>query len=131
MASKYLKRVFVNLIWLLFTILAFYLLNEYVFENKELDIIRDPNNIVLTEEMQLDSKIISLLTDRAVSYAKLSDSITIVIVPTRNFDYDSPWLHDFLKPGDVLTKRANSDTLWVKRGQKEYYFVLGKHINRK
>jgi hypothetical protein len=61
---------------------------------------------------------------------KMSDETKFSIGQSRNDLYgEKTILAYFLRKGDSLFKRKNSDTLFVYRGYKEYYFVLNKRIN--
>jgi hypothetical protein len=46
-----------------------------------------------------------------------------------NYKYQRYRLSEFVKEGDLLIKRKDSDTLIVKRYEYEYIFVIGKAIN--
>lgn len=46
-----------------------------------------------------------------------------------NYDYKAYFIADFLLSGDSILKPANSDTLFIYREHKEYYFILEKRIN--
>jgi len=64
-------------------------------------------------------------------YIELYDSIKFSLTATRNYLYDTPELYMFLKAGDRLVKQSGTDTLYVYRKNREYYFVIGKFINEK
>lgn len=44
---------------------------------------------------------------------------------SRNYNYEEYELCSFLKPNDSIFKKLNSDSLFIKRGQEYYYFVIG------
>ena len=46
-----------------------------------------------------------------------------------NYDYKTYFIGDYLISGDSILKPANSDTLFIYRGDKKYYFILEKRIN--
>lgn len=39
------------------------------------------------------------------------------------------YLHKFIQAGDSIYKPNNTDTIYIFRNEKEYYFFLGKVIN--
>jgi hypothetical protein len=126
------KALLINVIWLSALLAAGYYVLDWIDPYKEeLEIIRNPNKIELSKEMGLDASISSVLSDRGTAYVKLGDSRDIFIVHSRNYDYNEPWLDDFLQVGDHLLKNKNSDTLWIGRGNDKYYFVIGEFINEK
>ncbi len=47
-----------------------------------------------------------------------------------NFQNNPYFLGDFLIIGDFILKPANTDTLYVFRGEQKYFFVLEKRINK-
>lgn len=47
---------------------------------------------------------------------------------SRNYKYSEYSLCSFLLEGDSLLKAKDSDTLYIFRNQKEYFFVLGEFI---
>ena len=59
------------------------------------------------------------------------NNVKVQFAPSCNYLYKKIFLYDFLRKGDSIIKRKDSDTLYVFRNKQEYYFVLGKFINRK
>jgi hypothetical protein len=50
---------------------------------------------------------------------------------TRNYLYNIPDLMDFINLNDSISKSSESDSIFVYRNNQEYYFILGKIINKK
>lgn len=50
---------------------------------------------------------------------------------TGNKRYSPADLDEFLQKGDSIYKPAGSDSIYIYRYSKEYYFILGKLINEK
>ncbi|MFD1014638.1 hypothetical protein [Winogradskyella rapida] len=42
-----------------------------------------------------------------------------------NYDYQYPFIADFLDKNDILAKKSCSDTLFVTRKNKKYHFIIG------
>jgi len=126
------KALLKNVIWLsILLIVAYYVLQWVNPYKEELMIIRNPNQIELTKKMGINTSISSIVSDRGTAFVRLTNSQDIFIQHSRNYDYKTPWLNDFLQVGDNLIKNKNSDTLWIERGVDKYYFVIGKFINEK
>lgn len=51
--------------------------------------------------------------------------------PAHNYLYEEPDMVRFIKENDSIYKPANSDSVYVYRNGTEYYFVLGKLLNKK
>ncbi|MEQ8364986.1 MAG: hypothetical protein RH948_19085 [Cyclobacteriaceae bacterium] len=49
------------------------------------------------------------------------DSVSIGIHVNPNYETTEMWR--FLRSGDSLRKKADSDTIWVRRNKDEFYFV--------
>jgi len=124
------KALLINVIWLSVLLVGGYYVLRWVNKNK-LDELRDPDRVLLTKRMSVEAKTVAVLSDRGFALLELDNSQKISIEHSRNYDYSTPWLNDFLQVGDHLLKNKNSDTLWIKRGVDKYYFVIGEFINEK
>lgn len=51
--------------------------------------------------------------------------------PTYNWDYRVVSFDYFIKENDSIYKPINSDSIYVYRNGKEYYFIYGKILNKK
>ena len=50
---------------------------------------------------------------------------------TRNYEYGGGEMASFMHVGDSIYKPANTDSIYIYRGNKTYYFRLGMDINKK
>lgn len=75
-----------------------------VFDERVIDIFEEKGNTYL------------LITNKKNRY-KLEES--------RNYDYESPFLYDFLKENDRVIKNKCSDTIYIERSSKKYHFLIG------
>lgn len=70
------------------------------------------------------------MRNKGAIYLNLKDETKYSIYAiSQNNLYSDENLIDFLQPNDSISKKANSDTLYIYRDNQEYYFVLGKNIN--
>lgn len=85
-------------------------------------------NIKTTDEVE--GEILSVKPYQSASFVELDNGQPFAILGARNYKYDPYTLNRFLKKGDFIVKRANSDTLKVIRDNKEYLFVIGGYLNK-
>jgi len=87
----------------------------------------------ITTDNEFNGIITNLYTTKGTSFLILDDSIKIYLDISRNYNYSGKYIHlsHMLSIGDVLIKNKGTDTLTVRKQNKEYYFVLGKFINKK
>jgi len=99
----------------------------------EIEMIKDRNRNYkrLTYDENIFGEIIHVFSDRGIPGIILDDSSKVTVRHSRNYDYKDPFINTFLQEGDQLIKRANSDTLWIKRNGQIYFFVIGEFINKK
>lgn len=88
-----------------------------------------PKHKQVTTQDSLKGVISALFTERGWTYLTLENGEKLSIRASRNGLYENNFIGDFLVAGDFLDKRANSDTLLVKRSDGMYYFVIGEIIN--
>jgi hypothetical protein len=81
-------------------------------------------------EQSINKTLISFFTEYGASYIITSDSTKFRIQNSVNYHYKNSSLGNFIQEEDSLVKRRNSDTLFIYRNDKKYYFVLGKFINQ-
>lgn len=84
--------------------------------------------LLLKPEDSLNGFIQKILVSRGQSYIVLKDTCKIWLIHSRNYNYKPAWLDAFLKEGDEVIKRKNSDTLLIFRGDNTFYFLLGKNV---
>lgn len=75
-------------------------------------------------------KIIEVKPYQSVAMVKLQGGKTFALTTSRNYSYEPYDLNEFIGVGDSLVKKKNSDTLFVKKENAIFYFVLGEFINR-
>lgn len=54
-----------------------------------------------------------------------------IIGSSSNHDYQIPNINRMMKTGDSISKKADSDTIYLFQNSKRYYFLLDKTINKK
>jgi len=59
---------------------------------------------------------------------KLDDGRQVSLSGSRNYKLEPYNLNEFLKKGDQLIKKANSDTIKIYRTGSEYIFIHKKNI---
>ena len=116
--------VFAVIIPILTLVLMFTLQSKYIAS-----LNREYKNIDTHDK--IEGAIHSIKTRKGGAYITLDNKIKVHFYPSCNYLYKKIFLDDFLRNGDQLIKRKNSDTLYVYRNNQEYYFVLGKYINKK
>lgn len=84
-----------------------------------------------TFEQGINGRISSLSTYQSVVMIKLESDEKYMIVDSRNYAYDPYLIQGFLRKGDYVEKKLNSDTIFVKRNDSTFVFVLGKDLNKK
>lgn len=70
-------------------------------------------------------------TRKGGAFLTLSNKHKVSFYPSRNYSYKPAFIADFLKTGDSINKKKNSDTIFVIRNDKAYYFIHREIINRK
>ena len=107
----------------------------FINENREID-----EKMVHYPELYRASCLASRLQDvtkekgfknKGTVYIDLYDGTNFSLpYDLRNYEYSPDNLYDFVQKEDSIYKRINSDTIWICRDNKEYYFVLNKIINK-
>jgi hypothetical protein len=64
------------------------------------------------------------------AYLSLENGEKISINGSMNENYSPQVIDEFIETGDYLFKRKDSDTVFIKRRNNGYYFIIGKTINR-
>ncbi len=77
------------------------------------------------KEDHFNGNVQRLISKRGASLVIFSDEDSIAFGNYRNYQYATIEIHRFLLPGDSIWKRANSDTIWVRRdGQIHFFYGL-------
>jgi hypothetical protein len=82
----------------------------------------------LKHEDYIFGKISSIKESKGESFIIMDDSSKHWIKNSRNYNYYPCCLHDFIQKRDSITKKMNDDTLFIFRGGKIFYFIIGKFI---
>jgi len=94
------------------------------------DNVNDKEYPCINNEAALYGKVTKTKPYQSVAYVELEDGLKFRLISSRNYKYYPYSLNEFIQPGDSLLKRANSDTLVIDRGNRNFVFVLGKDINK-
>jgi len=84
----------------------------------------------ISYEQHVYEKVVRVVPYQSIARIELEDGTHCTLSNARNYLYKPMDLNYFLTIGDLIEKKANSDTLYIHRGSKEYFFVLGKFINK-
>ncbi|WP_436517258.1 hypothetical protein [Ekhidna sp. To15] len=125
------KRLLKNLIGCMLIIgISLVFIKVYDPYEEELDEARKRLRLYTVVEFEHDLNITvgSTFNHRGTCAVELNDSTGFFLKHSRNYNYSEPWLNRFLESGDKLMKNKNSDTLWIERSEKRYFFILGEFI---
>ena len=112
-----------------FHIIGFFLAFLYVFGYRGAYFLyrtKDAENICFDSEFK--AEVSDVVTNRRVTYILTSGADKFRIVIKDNRDYSIWSFSDFLEKKDKVFKIKNSDTVFVVRDLKRYYFLLDDHI---
>ena len=63
--------------------------------------------------------------NRGTLYIDLNKSVRFSISSaTCNYNYTQPCIRNFLNIGDSIVKTANTDTIYIIRGNKTFFFII-------
>lgn len=89
------------------------------------------NSVRLRYSDHLNGVIVRVNADRGSAFGRLKDGRRVFFTSSENFDYEKYNLGEFLRVGDSIEKIPDSDTLYIYRKGKKYYFRLASSINEK
>ena len=90
--------------------------------NSESKLLDSYKNITMKDELFLP--VVKYKTYKGAIFITLEDDKKIKIW-AHNFNYDSEhFLDKIITKGDTLYKKENSDTIFLKNGNKNYYYLL-------
>ena len=124
-----LKRVIIFLAIIIAGVVLVTIFNPYRFEISKLK-EREKTYKLLDTKTSVHATILNIHDHRGTTAVYLSDSSKFFIKHSRNYNYDTPWLSEFLNHRDLLIKNSDSHTIWIERNDKHYYFIMGKCIQR-
>ncbi|WP_291857374.1 hypothetical protein [Marinilabilia sp.] len=64
-------------------------------------------------------------------FGELKSGQKIFFTSTSNYNYKPSFISDFISRGDSILKPANSDSIFVFKDDKKYFFILGKSIEKR
>jgi len=88
---------------------------EYKLVEKNIKVFEKVNNL----EVYSNSLLIETVRNKKLWFA-----------PSTNFNYSPNSLNQFLQIGDTIIKHGGSDTIYIHRNKKEYYFVSGANVGK-
>jgi hypothetical protein len=119
-------RIFIIVIFL--PIIIYVAIKDTIEGNKYALALRKEYPQILSSK-KISGKIVRNFNRYGASYITLEDSTKYVVSESRNYSYDAVYFDKFIKNGDIIHKNSNSDTVYIRRDNKVYYFILGKFIN--
>jgi hypothetical protein len=116
--------------FLLICIIISVLFLFFFISTKFLSITQKENNEYrwVERDEHIYGKVIKVYEDKGITFISLLDSLKICLPYSENYYYKKPYLNQFIRVGDMLDKKANSDTLIIGRESNQYFFILGKFI---
>jgi hypothetical protein len=85
----------------------------------------------LSSQDSLNDLVASVKTDRGIAFVTFNGNKKYEIPWAKNFQYEEfTTLSSIISPGDVIFKKAFSDTLRVGHEGKEYIYVLSQTIGQ-
>lgn len=124
--DKYIKQAIKPLIFLLlgFPLMIFILFYSDWKLNSQYKALRynySFDSVLVVEKVKFHFQ-------RGVTYLTLDNGAKVRFSSTINKKYSPSDLDRFIEKGDLLIKDIDSDTLFIKRRAKRYYFVLDHTI---
>lgn len=96
-----------------------------IYNNRKMD-----DHIDIRYIDSITGVLIGIDPERGSAFGKLKDGRDIFIFDSDNFDYGPYSIERFIMVGDSIVKPLLSDTLYIYREKKRYYFILGKDIGK-
>ena len=75
-------------------------------------------------------KVIKSSKYQSVILVDLDNGEKYMLIDSKNYTYNPSSMQDFLKKGDFIEKKVNSDTIQIIRASETYFFVIGEDINK-
>src|SRR5262245_27887594 len=80
----------------------------------------------------VNEKVLSFETSHAISYVDFGDGRKHTLAWGQNGNYDDyPTIVSILSIGDIVSKRAYSDTIVFNHSGKDYFYILGQMIEKR
>lgn len=85
---------------------------------------------IVSTDTEVRKKIEELDREHGTIYLQFTDGSKLGVGFARNYQYEPADIFFFGEIGDSLIKRGNTDSISIKRKDKEFIFVLGKELNK-
>jgi hypothetical protein len=89
----------------------------------------DSNHPHIKYNDEFFGKVEKVFNNRGSIYFDLENNQNFCIFKTRNYDYSPFGIDDFVLPGDSISKQKHTDTIFVFKDKKKYFFIVEKDIN--
>jgi len=107
-----------------FVLIVGYIFLDNHFRSKEYPDITYADSLV-------DERVLSFETNHAISYVDFGDGRKHTLDWGQNWNYDDyPTIVSILSIGDIVSKKANSDTIVISHSDKDYFYILGQMIEK-
>jgi hypothetical protein len=83
---------------------------------------------LVRNDEEINGRIISYYEKKGEPLVILDDFSKIRFEYSENKKYPKPYLFNFLNAGDSISKKRNSDSLFIFRDKSIFYFILGKNL---
>jgi len=91
----------------------------------------DSNHPHIKYNDEFFGKVEKVFNNRGSIYFDLENNQNFCIFDTRNYDYSPFGIDDFVSYGDSISKQKHTDTIFVFKDKKKYFFIIYKEINEK
>lgn len=125
------KSIFGILLTIIISVVCYWIVSQFNPHHQKINYLKKESSKYnpIEKSDEFHSGISHHFTDHGFTYIELTNSKKIALQPSRNGIYKNNFIGDFIQVGDYLKKQPHSDTLFIERDQKQYYFILGKIIN--
>jgi hypothetical protein len=79
----------------------------------------------IAKEDSIEGIIKKLRPYQSVAKVEMDDERRFMIIGSLNYNYEPSITNEFLREGDFIMKKKNSDTLYIKRENDIFWFILG------
>ena len=83
----------------------------------------------LKEEQSISGIVDEKYTDRGRTFIKLSNGKKFSNFLSYNYNYEPSYFGDFIEFGDSVRKPKGTDTLYIYRDNKRYFFLIDEDVN--
>jgi hypothetical protein len=79
-----------------------------------------------------NERVLSFEANRGIAYVDFGDGCKHTLNWGQNWNYDDyPTIVSIISIGDIVSKKANSDTIVIAHSGKDYFYILGQMIEKK